>query len=156
MNGPIDLFFNLDYIQSFNKGINDSSNVTFLTIGLSKLGIPDKVLEGAEKAGLAVNVYDRVAEDPPESVIVDLINYVKVFAVTLSIIHRNLNFMKAKGADGVVGVGGGSSMDAAKVAAFMCGDTKQQLSEVYGVGLTVGRRLPLIQVGVNSTVKADI
>ena len=90
MNGPIDLFFNLDYIQSFNKGINDSSNVTFLTIGLSKLGIPDKVLEGAEKAGLAVNLYDRVAEDPPESVIVDLINYVKVFAFTLIIIHLSL------------------------------------------------------------------
>ena len=80
MNGPIDIFFNINYTQSFNKGIDDSSNVTFLTIGLSKLGIPDKVLEGAERAGLAVNLYDRVAEDPPESVIVDLINYVKVFA----------------------------------------------------------------------------
>ena len=28
------------------------------------------------------------------------------------------------GVNGIVGVGGGSSMDAAKVAAFMCGDTK--------------------------------
>ena len=48
------------------------------------------MLEGAEKAGLAVNLYDRVAEDPPESVIVDLINYVKVFAFTLIIIHLSL------------------------------------------------------------------
>ena len=36
-------------------------------------------------------------------------------------------------------------MDAAKVAAFMCGDTDQSLEEVYGVGLTTGTRLPLIQ-----------
>ena len=33
-----------------------------------------------------------------------------------------------------------------QVAAFMCGDTEQKLEEVYGVGLTRGRRLPLIQV----------
>ena len=50
--------------------------------------------------------------------------------------------------DGVVGVGGGSSMDAAKVAAFMCGNTEQSLEQVYGVGLTRGTRLPLIQVEV--------
>ena len=31
----------------------------------------------------------------------------------------------------------------------MCGDTQQSLAEVYGVGLTRGRRLPLIQVTVN-------
>ena len=36
-------------------------------------------------------------------------------------------------------------MDAAKVAAFMCGNTEQSLEEVYGVGLTRGTRLPLIQ-----------
>ena len=33
-----------------------------------------------------------------------------------------------------------------QVAAFMCGDTQQALTDVYGVGLTRGRRLPLIQV----------
>ena len=53
--------------------------VTFLILtGLKKLGLPDKVLEGAERAGLAVSVYDKVVEDPPESIILDLINYVKV------------------------------------------------------------------------------
>jgi alcohol dehydrogenase class IV len=29
-----------------------------------------------------------------------------------------------KNVDGFVGVGGGSSMDAAKIAAFLCGDTR--------------------------------
>jgi len=126
-------------VGNLARDLGCKSLVVVTDPGLSKLGIPDKVLEGAEKAGLAVNVYDRVAEDPPESVIVDLINYVK-----------------AKGADGVVGVGGGSSMDAAKVAAFMCGDTKQQLSEVYGVGLTVGRRLPLIQVPTTAGTGSEV
>ena len=82
-----------------------------------------------ERQGLKVALFDKVTEDPPESCIQELIKFAKNHAV-----------------DGVVGVGGGSSMDAAKLAAFMCGDTHQELSEVYGVGLTQGRRLPLIQV----------
>ena len=75
-------------------------------------------------------VYDKVSEDPPETTVLDLID-----------------FTQRNNVDGVVGVGGGSSMDAAKLAAFMCGDTKQSLNQVYGVGLTRGKRLPLIQVG---------
>jgi alcohol dehydrogenase class IV len=31
------------------------------------------------------------------------------------------------GVGGVVGVGGGSSMDAAKMAAFLCGDTRSNI-----------------------------
>ena len=82
-----------------------------------------------EKQGLTVSLYDQVTEDPPESCVKDLIKFARSHAV-----------------DGVVGVGGGSSMDAAKLAAFMVGDTSQELADVYGVGLTRGRRLPLIQV----------
>ena len=77
-----------------------------------------------------MSVYDKVSEDPPETTVLDLID-----------------FTQRNNVDGVVGVGGGSSMDAAKLAAFMCGDTKQSLIQVYGVGLTRGKRLPLIQVG---------
>ena len=77
-----------------------------------------------------MSVYDKVSEDPPETTVLDLID-----------------FTQRNNVDGVVGVGGGSSMDAAKLAAFMCGDTKQSLNQVYGVGLTRGKRLPLIQVG---------
>ena len=84
-----------------------------------------------ETQGLKAILYDQVTEDPPESCVQDLIKFARSHAV-----------------DGVVGVGGGSSMDAAKLAAFMVGDTSQELADVYGVGLTRGRRLPLIQVTV--------
>ena len=47
-------------------------------------------------------------------------------------------------------------MDAAKLAAFMCGDTQQSLADVYGVDLTVGSRLPLIQVPTTAGTGSEV
>ena len=50
---------------------------------------------------------------------------------------------RREGIDGVVSVGGGSSMDTAKlVAVLAC--SEQPLEEMYGVGLVKGERLPLV------------
>ena len=70
-------------------------------------------------------------------------------------IHFTIYF-QSNSVDGVVGVGGGSSMDAAKLAAFMCGDTKQSLADVYGVDLTIGSRLPLIQVPTTAGTGSEV
>lgn len=45
----------------------------------------------------------------------------------------------------VIGLGGGSSLDTAKLVALMVG-TPQSLQGAYGIGLAKGPRLPLIQV----------
>lgn len=118
-------------------GCNSVTVVT--TKGIKQLGLIDKVVEGIERQGLKASVYDEIVEDPPESVVHDLIE-----------------FSKSNSADGIVGVGGGSSMDAAKLAAFMCGDTKQQISEIYGVDFTVGTRLPLIQVPTTAGTGSEV
>jgi len=107
--------------------------------GLRKLGLADRVVEGIEQAGLKCSVYDQVREDPPEKIILEIIEKAKVGGVS-----------------GVVGVGGGSSMDAAKITAFMAGDTKQSINEVYGVGLCVGNRLPLIQVPTTAGTGSEV
>jgi len=107
--------------------------------GLRKLGLTDRVVEGVESAGLKCSVYDQVKEDPPETIIKEIIEKCKM-----------------SGVNGIVGVGGGSSMDAAKLAAFMCGDTKQSINDVYGVDLTLGRRLPLIQVPTTAGTGSEV
>jgi len=121
------------------KKLGCKSVVVVTDPGLRKLGLTDTVVEGIEREGLRACVYDKIVEDPPETIVRELIE-----------------FCKTNDADGVVGVGGGSSMDAAKLAAFMCGDTKQEINEIYGVDFTVGRRLPLIQVPTTAGTGSEV
>ncbi|MEH2512522.1 alcohol dehydrogenase class IV [Nitrobacteraceae bacterium AZCC 1564] len=89
--------------------------------GLLKLG-----LDGLQKVGIAVTVFTDVEADPPEHVI-------------MSGVERAIS---AK-VDGVIAIGGGSSMDTAKLIALLAVG-QEKLSDVYGVGLAKGPRLPLI------------
>lgn len=126
-------------VGSIAKTMGSKSVVVVTDPGLRKLGLVDGVMESIERQGLRCSVFDKVSEDPPEHVVRDLID-----------------FSKSNDADGVVGVGGGSSMDAAKLAAFMCGDTKQDITDVYGVDLCVGRRLPLLQVPTTAGTGSEV
>ena len=58
-------------------------------------------------------------------------------------------------ADGVVGLGGGSSMDVAKLVALLVG-SGERLEDVYGVGLASGPRLPLLQVPTTAGTGSEV
>jgi alcohol dehydrogenase len=73
-------------------------------------------------------MFDQVREDPPENVIE------QALAVGL-----------AAQVDGVIAIGGGSSMDVAKVVAVLL-KGRQTLSELYGVDQVSSSRVPLICV----------
>ena len=96
--------------------------------GLMSIGLIQPILAALEKAGLNALVFDQVREDPPEATV------------------QAANEVARRGnVDGVIAVGGGSSMDVAKVVAVLLGG-RQGLSDIYGVGQVVGGRLPLILV----------
>lgn len=96
--------------------------------GLMAIGLVQPVLAALEAQDLSPVVFDQVREDPPEAV---------VLAAT--------ELGRSRAVDGVIAVGGGSSMDVAKVVAVLLGG-EQQLSEIYGVGMVSGKRLPLVLV----------
>ncbi|MEO1369195.1 MAG: iron-containing alcohol dehydrogenase, partial [Acidobacteriota bacterium] len=103
------------------------SHVLFVTDpGLMEIGLVDPALDALRSAGCRVALFDEVRADPPEETV-------------LAAAERG----RTAGVDGVVAVGGGSSMDVAKVVAkLLAGD--QPLAEMYGVGRVEGGRLPLI------------
>ncbi len=106
--------------------------------GVRKIGLLDAGLAGLKQAGIAVSVYDGVLADPPEAVIED--------ALAAGRSHR---------ADGVIGFGGGSSMDVAKLAAFLL-NSDQKLQDTYGLGKCEGDRLPLIQVPTTAGTGSEV
>jgi alcohol dehydrogenase class IV len=67
--------------------------------GVAAAGHPDRVRESIEAAGIAVVVYDRARVEP-----------------TLDSLQEAADFALDAGVDGFVSVGGGSSIDTAKVA----------------------------------------
>ena len=89
-------------------------------------GLLDPALRGLVDAGIAYRLFTEVVADPPESVI-----------------EAAATAAREAGADGVLGLGGGSSMDVAKLAALLAGGG-ETLASVYGVGNATGPRLPLI------------
>jgi len=91
-----------------------------------QLGLADAALEGLKTAGVGVHIIDDVVADPPESMIL-----------------KAVEEASAQGVDGVVSVGGGSSLDTAKLIAVLVG-CEQPIEEMYGVGLVKGGRLPLV------------
>ncbi|MDB5365267.1 MAG: putative iron-containing alcohol dehydrogenase [Rhodospirillales bacterium] len=104
--------------------------------GVRRAGLLDGPLAAIAKAGVEAAVYDEVVADPPEDVV-----------------HAALAC--AQGADAVVGFGGGSSMDVAKLVALLA-RTRQALSAIYGIGLARGPRLPLIQVPTTAGTGSEV
>lgn len=105
---------------------NRCRKVAFVTDpNILELGLAKPALDGLKKAGIDVWLYSDVVADPPEAMILDAVAQAK-----------------SEHVDGVVSVGGGSSLDTAKLLAVLL-NTAQPLVEMYGVGLVVGDRLPL-------------
>lgn len=96
--------------------------------GLLAAGVIAPVEAGFREAGVALTLFTDVLADPPEAVV-----------------ERAVAFAREAAVDGVIGLGGGSSMDTAKLVALLAG-TPQALPEIYGIGLARGPRLALVQV----------
>jgi alcohol dehydrogenase class IV len=106
--------------------------------GLMAIGLVQPVLSALENEGLSSLVFDQVREDPPEATV-----------LAAAEMARNGNV------DGVIAVGGGSSMDVAKVVAVLLGG-EQALPELYGVGQVIGSRLPLILVPTTAGTGSEV
>ena len=121
--------------EIFNKL---GSRIIFITDkGLMSLGLTKPTIEELKKMG-SVEIFGEVESDPSQKTLLKAIEIGKKFKAT-----------------GVVGFGGGSSMDVAKLVALILG-SNEDLEEVWGVANAKGPRLPLVLVPTTAGTGSEV
>jgi len=106
--------------------------------GVEQAGLLAAPAASIAAAGMGCKVWTSVVADPPQA---------DVEAAVAAAIDFN--------ADMIVGIGGGSPMDTAKLVALLCG-RRQRLDDIYGIGLAQGPRLRLIQVPTTAGTGSEV
>ena len=106
--------------------------------GVRRAGLAEPALASLAEAGFAVTVFDGVVADPPEA-----------------IVDACVEQARAAGAELVVGLGGGSSLDIAKLCAVLVG-SDQPLADMYGIGKVTGSRLPLVLIPTTAGTGSEV
>ena len=97
-----------------------------------RLKLVDRCCAELERSGRTPVIYDAVEADPSRETL-------------LAAVESG----RDAGAQSVVGFGGGSPMDVAKLAAYLLG-SGDDLDSIWGVDLANGRRLPLVLIPTTS------
>lgn len=95
--------------------------------GLSKTSMVTELMARLAERGVKAHLFADVVADPPAHIVL-----------------AAAEMARANSVEGVIGIGGGSSLDAAKLAAVLAGSGDQPLDALYGVGKVTGKRLPLL------------
>lgn len=106
--------------------------------GLHEIGLCAPALDALERAGIAVTVFASVQPDP-----------------RLEILMAATEAGRRAGVDSVIGFGGGSSLDVAKLAALLLG-SGEALDAAWGVGNAKGPRLPLVLVPTTAGTGSEV
>ena len=113
-------------------------SILFITDkGLMSLGLTDQTLNELKKIS-SVEIFDDVEADPSKKTLLKAIEVGKKIKAT-----------------GVIGFGGGSSMDVAKLAALILG-SGENLEEAWGVANAKGPRLPLVLIPTTAGTGSEV
>ena len=106
--------------------------------GFLRTGLLEPARASLAEQGLAVQIFSNVVADPPEQIVIEAVDCARAHETDL-----------------VIGFGGGSSMDVAKLVAVLAG-SEQPLNQIYGIGKVTGQRLPLIQVPTTAGTGSEV
>ena len=113
-------------------------SILFITDkGLMSLGLTDQTLKELKKTS-SVEIFDDVEADPSKKTLLKAIEVGKKIKAT-----------------GVIGFGGGSSMDVAKLTALILG-SGENLEEAWGVANAKGPRLPLVLIPTTAGTGSEV
>jgi alcohol dehydrogenase len=108
--------------------------------GITKLGLMTDTVTAVKREGISVEIFDGVEPNPSNTTI-----------------EAAAARAKAVNADHIIGFGGGSPMDVAKlVACLACPSNTQTLDDMYGVDMIHGGRLPLTCVPTTAGTGSEV
>ena len=106
--------------------------------GIFASSLHTRATDALKMADIDFVVEPNVVADPPEGMVLEAVTKARALRI-----------------DGVIGFGGGSSMDVAKVIATLV-PSQQTIEEIYGIGNVRGSRLPLIQVPTTAGTGSEV
>lgn len=132
----------------FGKGASVSScdriidklgdNIFVITdADLTKIGLNKPIINQISKSS-NLEVFDDVESDPSKKTLIKALKSAKNFKPT-----------------GILGFGGGSSMDIAKLISLLVG-TEQDIENIWGVGNAKGTRLPLVLIPTTAGTGSEV
>jgi alcohol dehydrogenase class IV len=114
------------------------SNIFLITDNdLTKIGLNKPIINELSKTS-SLEVFDDVESDPSKKTLIKALDRAKTFKPT-----------------GILGFGGGSSMDIAKLVSLLIG-TEQDIENIWGVGNAKGSRLPLILIPTTAGTGSEV
>ncbi len=107
---------------------------------LIKFGVTKKVLDVLDEAGLAYEVYSNIKPNP-----------------TIENVQTGVAAFKASGADYIVAIGGGSSMDTAKAVGIIITNPEfEDVVSLEGVAPTKNKCVPIFAVPTTAGTAAEV
>ena len=105
--------------------------------GLTELGLYDKTIKKLQSYS-NINIFNKVESDPSKSTLLKAFEEAKDFKST-----------------GVLGFGGGSSMDVAKLVSLLLG-SNQNIDTIWGVNNAKGPRIPLVLIPTTAGTGSEV
>lgn len=120
------------------RRLGGSSVLLVTDPGVVKAGIAARLETILTEAGLKVAIFDKVEADP-----------------RFEIVEDSLAALRAAGADVVIGLGGGSSLDMAKITSVMA-TNEGPVGKYFGIDLVPNKGLPLLLVPTTAGTGSEV
>lgn len=119
------------------KQYSATSAIIVTDTGISQLGYVDIAQQSLKEAGVNVVVFDKVVADPP-----------------IEVVEAAIELARANQCDLVIGLGGGSSIDTAKIVALYPNDF-QSINDILDMDLGGFKKLPLFAIPTTAGTGAE-
>ena len=136
---PTRLFFGRDCLNGAGKDLKKLGQKALIVTGRHSAkinGSQKAVTEALESAGITWVLFDQIENNP-----------------SIKTVRKATDFGKAEHVDFVIGIGGGSPMDAAKVIALLCTNDLDDKSLFTGPYV---RPLPIVTVPTTSGTGSEV